>query len=320
MLTEILKASVKTKREEKPDRAPGISCSSLFPCPYRLYKVHVGEVWDEELTAQQVLNMEDGWDQEEQSIKRLRKANIGINDRQTSILVGKSNIPGHIDGTVTLGKVKRLWEHKAWNASAFGWFISRGITYRPGEKAQINAYMWGMGLDECIFMVKNKDNNDYHDSTIPYEKGFILPIIEWADKIRLEGWVPEPKLCKYCAYCYTKCFGEVIDFSWIKEAKAPEMAKRWRDGYKLTSVGEVYMQEARTFFTGQVLEKSRQVKKFPGLIGDDEFLLVEGLKIKKTVQHRFDISKARVIQEFGPEGLMKVGKENDIDTYRIQEA
>lgn len=319
MLAEILKASVSTKRENKPDRPPGISCSSLFPCPYRLYKVHIEEVWEEELTPQRILSMGDGWYQEEQSIKLLKEqAGIIVLDRQAVVSVGKSNIPGHIDGTVTLDK-KRLWEHKAWNESRFGWFVRRGIECYPGEKAQINAYMLGMGLDECYFFLKNRNISDYYDTIIPLERGFILPIIEWADKIRLEGWIPEPKVCKYCANCYTKCFGEVIDFGWIKEAKAPEMAKKWRDGYQLSSVGEMYMQEARTFFTGQVLEKGRQVKKFPGLIGEEEILLVEGLKIKKVTQHRFDISKQRIIEEFGPEGFVKVGRENIIDTYRIQE-
>lgn len=321
MLSEILKASVPTKREAKPDRVPGITCSQLFPCPYRLYKTHIGEVWEEELTPQQILNMEDGWDQEAQSIRRLKeKAGIVIRDRQAYVSVGKSRIPGHIDGTVTLDDKKRLWEHKAWDESPFDWFVSKGIEHRPGEKAQVNAYMLGRGLNECIFFLKKKNNNDYYDSIIPLDMDFILPIIEWADRIRLEGWVPEPKLCQYCAYCYARCFGQIVDFSWIKEAKAPEMAKKWRDGYQLSSVGEMYMQEARTFFTGQVLEKGRQVKQFPGLIGDEDLLLVEGLKIRKIPQHRFDISKQAIIEEFGAEALIKVGVERDIVTYRIGEA
>lgn len=321
MLSEILFASIPPRRTQKPDRVPGITCSQLFPCPYKLYKAHIGEVWEQEVTPQQELNMEDGWDQEEQSVRRLKeKAGITIDDRQASVIVGKSKIPGHIDGTVTLNSKKRLWEHKAWNESSFGWFVSRGIEYRPGEKAQINSYMLGMGLDECIFFLKQKNNNDYFDAIIPYEEKFILPIIEWADKIRLEGWVPEPILCKHCAHCYLDCFGQVVDFSWIKEAKAPEMVKKWRDGYQLSSVGEMYMQEARTFFTGQVLEKGKQVKKFPGLIGDEELLLVEGLKIRKIPMHRFDVSKQAIIEEFGAEALIKVGVEKDIITYRIGEA
>lgn len=45
MLSEILFAGVKTEREERPDRVPGLSCSGLYPCPYRLYLAHTGKVW-----------------------------------------------------------------------------------------------------------------------------------------------------------------------------------------------------------------------------------------------------------------------------------
>ena len=319
MLSEILFASTSTKREERPDRTSGLSCSQLFPCPYRLYKVHIGEVWGEELTPQQVLNMSDGWDVESQSINRLKEAGIIVGDRQASVTIGKSKIIGRIDGTVVLGGKKRLWEHKAWNSSSFDWFVSRGIEAYPGQKAQVNAYMLGMGLDECIFFVKKKDNNDYCDIIVPIDKDFILPIIGWADRIRLNGWIPEPKLCKWCAHCNMGCFGHVVDFSWITEAEAPEMVEKWRQGYKLATVGEMYMQEARTFFTGQVLEKGRQIRKFPGLIGDRELLLVEGLRIRRVLQHRFDVSKQAILEEFGPEALVRVGVEREIATYRIEE-
>jgi len=314
VLSEILFASVPTKREEKPDRVPGITCSQLFPCPYKLYKIHIGEVWSEELTPQQILNMRNGWTAEEESIKLLEEmAGISIGDRQASVTVGKSNIPGHIDGTVILDSKKRLWEHKAWNDSSFSWFVSRGIEYYPGQKAQVNAYMLGMGLEECIFFVKNKDSNDYFDKLIPLDKEFILPIIEWADNIRLEGWVPEPKLCKYCAWCDMKCFGQVVDFSWIKEAQAPEMAEKWKQGDKLVKVGDMMKEEARTFFVGNVKEG------IDGLIGDEDLLIVEDLKIQKIIQHRFDVTKEAVLREFGPEGLVRVGVERDIVTYRIKE-
>jgi len=188
-----------------------------------------------------------------------------------------------------------------------------------GEKAQVNAYMLGMGLDQCVFFLKRKENNDYHDEVVCKDEAFILPIIGWADKIRLDGWVPEPELCGACAQCGVGCFGDIIDFSWIKDAKAPEMAEKWKTGDKYVKVGEMLMQEARTFFTGQVLEKGKQVKKFPGLIGDNIVLLVEDLKVQKIIQHRFDIRKEAVIREFGPEGLIKVGEEKEITQYKIQE-
>jgi len=311
MLTELLKTSIASRgKVPQPDRQPGLSCSALFPRPYFLYKVQSGEVWGEELQPRQILNLEDGWDQEEQSVRRLKEVGIIVKNRQAKVTVGKSEVPGSIDGEVELDK-RRLWEHKAWSSSRFDWFVANGIDAYPGEKAQVNAYMLGRGLDECIFFVKRKEDNDYYDTVVKLDKDYILPIIEWADRIRLDGWIPEPKLGEYCAHCGMRCFGQVIDFSWIKEASASEMADRWRKGDQLVKVGSMLKEEARTYFVGS---KDGSMK---GLMGDESLLIVEGLRIQRILQHRFSIRKERVLQEFGPEGLMKVGEESRVISYRI---
>lgn len=314
MLSELLMDTVQVKgNRPKPDRPPGISCSSLFPCPYFLYRVHIGRAREETLTGQQILNMDDGWDAEEQSVRRLKDIlGVNIKDRQAHVTVGRSSIPGHIDGTVTEDK-KRLWEHKAWGSSRYDWFVSKGIEAYPGEKTQVNAYMLGMGLDECVFFVKKKESNDYHSPIVKLDKTYILPILDWADRIRLEGWIPEPQLTKRCSHCGINCFGQVMDFSWIKEANSSEMAKKWLQGKKLVDVGGMLMEEARTVFVGT---KDGKVK---GLIGDEDLLLVDGIKVLKVTSRRFDIRRDLVLKEFGPEGLYKVGEDKTVVSYRITE-
>jgi len=321
MLTELLKAAVEARgRIPQPDRQPGLSCSALFPCPYKLYLVHTGKIWKEPLTAQELLNMEDGWDQEEQSVRRLRdELGVVVKDRQERVTVGRSVIPGKIDGKVELDS-KYLWEHKAWGDSSFDWFVANGIEAFPGEKAQVNAYLLGTGLDKCIFYVKRKENNDYHDIVVCRDEAYILPILGWADKIRLDGWVPEPELTGICARCRVGCFGTVLDLSWIKEAKAPEVADKWRQGKQLSDVGTFMMDEARTVLTGQVKVGDKWLKKAPGLIGDESLLLVEGLKVQKITQHRFEVRKEDVFRVFGIDGLMNVGHEKDVVQYKITEA
>jgi len=313
MLSEILYTAVKVKgRDKNPNRLPGISCSGLFPCPYRLYLVHTEKMWGEESTPQQLMNMEDGWYQEEETVQMLeKKAGIIVQDRQIKVSIGRSNIPGSIDGTVTLGIKKRLWEHKAMASRAFDWFASKGMVSHPDWITQTNAYMLGTGLEECILFAKKKESNDYVDKLVKLDRGFILPIIEWADRIRLDGWIPKPELTDLCAHCRVGCFGEVIDLSWITEQKAPAMADKYRKGDMLVKTGQMLKDEARLFFLGD------REKDVVGLIGDRDHLLVEGLSIKKIVANRFDVSKSRVLTEFGPEGLMKVGEEREVVSYRI---
>jgi hypothetical protein len=319
MLSEILFASVDTEQRDST-RPPGLSCSQLFPCAYRLWLVHTGQASRPELTPQQVLNMADGWDQEIQSVRRLAEAGIRIEDREPSrrqVVVGKSNIPGSIDGTVVLNGTRYLWEHKAWNERSFSDFLVNGLKYHLGERCQINAYMLGKDLEECIFYVKYKDGNDYSDRVYKLDRDFIDPIIEWADKIRLENWEPEPEECDACKYCGVGCFGEVLDFSWIGEVTADEMVEKWKKGKQFKALGEMLIDEARTYFVGKTDRYGTVVAE--GIMGDRELLRVGDLEIKKITSRRFDIDAGLVLKEFGPEGLMKVGKEKYITSYRFRE-
>lgn len=317
MLSEVLFTYTDGHRQPMGDRVPGLSCSQLFPCPYYLYRAQMGETWKEELTPQQLLNLADGWDQETQTINRLKRAGITIKDRQARLSVGESQVPGTIDGAVDINGKDYLWEHKAWNERSFGTFQHWGLDKFPQQRTQVQAYMLGTGLDSCIFMVKHKDSNDYIDLVEEYDKEFILPVVEWCDKIRLEGWVPEPEECKWCSYCGFGCFGDIIDFSWIGTAKADEMSEKWKQGDKLRKVGEMFIDEARAYFIGK--KDKNGVTLVEGIIGNRDLLLVEDLEIKKVIIHRFDVKKEKVLEVFGPEGLMKVAEEKDVVTYRFRE-
>lgn len=304
MISEIVLASVPTGPRKRV-RPSGITCSQLFPCPYRLYKIHIGDRWVE-LQPSDVLRMEDGWYQEEQTVQLLKRAGIIVKNRQQPISVGKSNIPGHIDGTIELLKKIRLWEHKAMGEDRFWLFKNRGLDAFPNYKAQIHSYMLGMELDEAIAYAKWKDSCDPFDIVVPLDKDFILPIIEWADKIRLENWVPEPVECEYCSRCGVDCFGQIIDLSRIKQVTAEEMVEKWRKGKQFQNVGKMLEDDARVYFIEQ--------------LGDKDVLIVgEELKVSRIMQHRFTLSKQLVIQEFGPEGLIKVGEHKDITVYQVRE-
>lgn len=317
MLSEVLFAHAGSSKESKGDRLPGLSCSQLFPCPYYLLKVHLGEALRETPDPRQLLNMADGWDQEEQSVKRLAKAGVRIENRQAKVLVGKSQVPGSIDGTYTISNKMRLWEHKAWDDEYFYLFTRRGLDGFPGQKAQVNAYMLGSNLTEVDFFIKCKRNNDYFDKVYPLDEEFIGPIIDWCDKIRLEGWIPEPVECKWCTHCGIGCFGAVLDFSWMGTAKAEDIAEKWKQGDKYVKVGEMLKEEARTYFVGKKDKYGNTLVE--GIMGDRELLLVEDLEIRKVIQNRFDVNKGRVLEVFGAEGLMQVGEEKEIVTYRFRE-
>lgn len=310
MLSEILRAAAPGIRVSDPSRPTGITISSLFPCPYRLYLAEMGRVWSPTLTSQQYYNMNDGWDQEAQTIRRLKAAKVEIIDRQISVDIGESEIPGHPDGAVVLNGTKYIWEHKAFNYRNFEKFSESGLAAFPGYKAQIQGYMLGTGIGCGIFHVKYKDNNDYGDMLVPFDPDYIEQIVEWADRIRLRNWVPTPKECEACTYCYSGCF-DIMDMSAIEMADEPEMVEKYTQGDQLEKVGKSMKEEARLFFLGD------RESSF-GIIQDKKLLSLPGLTIARIDSSRFTVSDKKVLEVFGPDGLLQVSEEKPVVQFRFK--
>ncbi len=313
MLSEIIFSSVPKRQSRRPG---GISGSALFPCPYRLLKVHEGFMAQEEFEPRQILNMEDGWYSENETIERLTRAGIKIYNRQLEIEIGKSKIRGHIDGMFDLQDKKRLFEHKAWSTERFGLFNSSGLENFPGEEAQVNGYLLGLRFEEADFIVKCKETNDYSDRVVLINKPYIEEIVSWCDEIRLNGWKPEPKLCKYCTHCDFGCFGTILDFSKIASSDNHEMAERYKKGYMMSKAGEFLMDEAKSYFIGKE-DKYGNSLVIPHIDTEKDVILVDGLKLRKITTHRFDPVKQKILDNFGPEGLMKVCEEKENTYYRF---
>jgi hypothetical protein len=319
MLSELLEAGAPTVRNSRPGRT-GLSMSSLFPCAYRLRLVHDGKYWGKNITPQQFYNMDDGWWQEEQSVKRLAQfAKIRIIDRQNRVTIGKSMVPGSYDGAFVLDSVKYLWEHKAYDkySEAVQFMEMWGMDRLPGQKAQTNGYMLGAGLEWADFFVKVKNDNTYKDIPYQIDKPFIEEIVEWCDKIRLEDWKPEPTKCKWCPSCGVNCFGETLDFSWIQTAEETEIVDKWKKGKQFVNIGSMLMEEADAALIG-IKDKEGNIT-VPGLIGDKDLLVMPGLEIKRVAYPSRAVDKALVLQEFGPEGFIKVSRERFTVQYRHKE-
>jgi len=316
MLSEVLLSSKPKQRV-----GGGLSISGLFPCPYSLYRTYLGGDL-EEVTAQQEMLMDDGKWQEEQTVQRLKLMGVIVKDRQRRVTIGKANTPGHIDGVTELDGVSRLFEHKAMSWERFSYLKQRGLGAFPTYKAQVQGYMLGLReqgflINEADFFAKHKDSCEPYDFIEEFNERYILEIVSWVDAIILESWVPKPALSKLCAYCGLDCFKTVIDMSWIATASAPEMVEKWKQGKAYQNVGKMLEDEAREYFIGY---KDKVTGSWTeGLIGDRDVLMVEDLEIKRIIQHRFDVKREKVLEVYGAEGLMKVGEEKDIISYRVRE-
>jgi len=305
MLSQILYAAAPRERNND-GRPPGITISQLFPCPYRLYLVHTNQYWEQSLSPQVFYNMDDGAWQEEQSVRRLKKSGIEIFDRQQAVTVGKSSIPGHIDGKFRVQDVTYLWEHKAYDADSLHVqdFKAEGLDGLPMQKAQVNGYLLGTGLKYADFFIKLKNNNNYLDQVVERDDDFILQIVEWCDKIRLEGWKPEPTECKWCTKCGRGCF-DTIDFSDITSFTDEKAARKWLEGDKLEKIGKLMKEEAREFLISKMGEA--QVMDVANL-----------LRIRRVSFTTFAINQSKLLEAFGPAALVVAGEEREQTQYRFK--
>lgn len=314
MLSELILAAVPSG--DRPG-GPYLSCSGLFPCQYQMHLSHIGKRWQEN-TAVDLLNMADGWDQEEQAVKRLGRAGIKVLCRgkeEGYLEVGRSKITGHIDGEIDFGGTRYLWEHKAMGSDRFWLLKTKGIEAFPGYKCQAHAYMKGRKLKKCIFQAKNKESNEPYDIVFELDEDFINPIIEWADQIRLKEIEPKPLKSDACKFCGVNCFGIILDFSMIKAASAKEVAEKWRQGKALQFVGKAMEEEAKAVLVGVQSDTGEWIEK--GLVGGADVLLVEGLKILKIVSHPTKLDKGKLLALLGPDKYYSAVSEGHNEYYKI---
>jgi len=315
MLSEVVIAAAKAAQRE---RRPGLTISGVFPCPYHIYKSYTG--WGElpPLEGEEILNMENGWFQEEESVKALKRAGIVVENRQLEVRVGKSERVGHIDGTISLNGKVMLWEHKARSMESASRLREKGLKAAPEMKSQVQLYMGGLrglGLDveETDIYIKPKDNNIPFDFIERFDLEFFHMVAGWTDRVILEKWIPEPKDCVYCPSCYMQryCRGDIlIDFSGMETLSDDELVKKWRLGKQYSDFGKELVEGARNIMKAKFEES--------GLEAGDS-MLVGPLKVKKYTQHKNVFVQEKFVKKFGAIALLDVMEKQNIPVYRIDD-
>ena len=315
MLSEIVIAAA-AAGQGKP--RTGLSISGIFPCPWHIYKSWTG--WGDlpPIEGEQILNMENGWYQEEESIKDLARAGLRIENRQLEVTVGKSKRKGHIDGTVKVQDKIHLWEHKAKSSQSFHMLKELGLSKAPDIKCQVNLYMKGLReldfkVDQAVIYLKHRETNIPYDFLVPYESDFVDMVIEWVDKIVLGSWVPPQEECLFCPTCYMQkqCFGvDFLDLSGIRSLEDSELVQKWRLGKMYQDFGKELVDSTREIFKDK-FEASE--------LGAGEILMVGPLRVKKYIQHRQEFNKSSFIEKFGAVALLDVMESKDVPGYRIDD-
>lgn len=314
MISEVIEANYEAKVNKPKYSKPGLRVTSISPCEYETY-VNYHKLDEQKFSANGMMRMENGNYQETEILKQIWAA--GIKTRYTggsqmTVTVGKSKIPGHPDGLITIAGKEDLLEIKAMAGQRFGSFSHTGLEKFPRYRCQVQCYMASNELNElldnCKFVSKHKDSCTLKDIDEPKDLTYSRPIIEMADEIALAGYEPEKRLNPLCTTCYHTKFcwnSPVIDLSTFKQVDLPEAADMWRIGKSRKMAGEELIEQARAVF-----EKE---------LGSDKVMVSSGLKVSRIDFSKGQISKTKFVEVFGSARLPEVWEETDVSQIRIHD-
>lgn len=313
MLAEAVLAGYGSKPRRKV--TVGLTVTGLSPCEYETY-INYKKLDLSKYGALELMRMEDGHSQEAECLRCIWKAGFKTwytLSNQLTVMVGKADILGHPDGLIGVGGRVDLLEIKAMSLDRFTHFTQKGLDRFPRIRTQVQGYMESgkledQGVSGTWVYAKHKDSCRPHDVYEEKNPDFIRPIIEVADAIILEGYVPGKVKSDYCAGCYhsTFCWGEILlDLSRIKETSLPEAVRKWKEGKWHRAYGSIMNEEARAVFEEE--------------LGEDDLLLVEDLRVKKIHASRTEIDIEKFVELFGAHRLPEVMVERPYEQVRISE-
>jgi hypothetical protein len=235
---------------EEYESKPGVlRLSSAGKCPRNLaYKYHGFEIKGREIDSRAKIIFFQG-DLVElmvMSLARLAGCNIvgtGFNQIKVAVPIAVGTEPvvveGHPDGFLIDYGVK-LTECKSMASFSYERFEAGEID--DGYRAQINMYLEGTGLPECLLVAMNKDNGVLGEMLIPKDpkivesakEGFALVLASTKDILPLPMYKADEKgiypwQCLYCAYwgyCRPNAERVLIGRSYKLKEKAPEKVEK----------------------------------------------------------------------------------------------
>jgi len=192
---------------------------------------------------------EEGNWHEERIVEKLKEQD-NIFDQQQEVLLKypSFNLTGHIDGKIQdydLQRGEKLLEIKTMSQFEFDRWMKGGFKAFPNYAAQITCYMEATGLNECLYIVKNR-NSGYEDRRVLTEKPnhmteIIGHLTDVTNHMLGNELVPrEPDLnsieCRRCEYKQL-CIPEPKELTKLEELALATAAREWRDGKRLIDEG-----------------------------------------------------------------------------------
>lgn len=230
-------------------------CSKTLSAKLLGYRSEPAPVWLE--TAAN----EGKW-HEERIVGELRKRD-NVYNRQGEITLNYPGftLVGHIDGIIEdydHQRVAKLLEIKSMSQFEFDRWMRDGFKGFPSYAAQITCYMEATGLNECLYIVKNRSSG-YENRRVLTEKPMHMTEIignlteatnyALASELVPKDFDPQSIGCRRCEYKHL-CVPEAKELTSVKEAGLNAATDDWRAGKALVERGKYLVEKAREVFEG----------------------------------------------------------------------
>lgn len=182
-------------------------------CSRKLWYRSTGHL--EPIPEPRVLRLFDrGHKEEERVAEWLEGIGCTITDQQKEVK-HKDYFTGHIDGIVKgvpeSPNKEHLLEIKTANDKSFKKTLKEGVPFQ--HKVQINIYMHLLGIDRCLYIMVNKNDDDLYIERFKLDKSFAKAQLTRADRIVSMDKEPQrindnPSFykCKWCGF-WEMCHG-----------------------------------------------------------------------------------------------------------------
>ncbi len=241
----------------------------------------------------------------EQRIKNeLRADDIAVVAEQAEFTIEFPDflLQGHIDGMVHDHSDKpKLLEIKSMSQFEFDRWMRGSFDEFPQYAYQTTCYMQATHLNECLYIVKNR-NNGYEDKrNIAEQPVDFIEVIRNLNKI--EDFASRGDLVEaeynadslQCRRCFYKqlCIPPKKELTQQTEAELLEATRSWREGDKLIKAGKALVDSAKTVFMSQSVASNAKSFQFDGLAVIHKEYDVKEYMVKAQHKNYIEVSDIR---------------------------
>ena len=256
---------------------------------------------------------------EERIVNELRE-HYNVFDQQLEVALDfpSFTLTGHIDGKVEdydHQRATKLLEIKSMSQFEFDRWMRDGFKGFPNYAAQITCYMETTGLEECLYIVKNRSSG-YEDRQVLTRKpihmteiiGHLTDVTNHvlSNQSVPREFDPQSLECRRCEYKQL-CVPEARELMPIEEAGLTAAAGMWRQGKQLVAEGRELVDKAREVFEDHTM--ATNIYKWQH----------SGLAIQMIHTKRESYEKKELLKFFRPEELEPALKVTEYNQLRIND-